>query len=543
MNKGSLALYAAAAAIASPAYAQVPPTPPKLIVAISVDQFSADLFDQYRPHFTAGMARLSQGTVFRNSYESHAATETCPGHSTLMTAWHPARTGIVANNWVDQAAKRDDKNIYCAEDETVAGSASDKYTASPKHLKAPTLGDLLKQVSPTSRNVAVAGKDRAAIMMSGRSADERWYWGGSTFVTDQKDRPVPAAVTRFNAALAKALAEPRAAMVAPAWCAGKDKPYTVAPGITVGDGKFARGANDPKAFRISPDFDGAILALSAAMIGDMQLGKGQGTDIISVGLSATDYIGHALGPGGGEMCIQMAALDQQLGNFFDVLDKSGIDYAVMLSADHGGLDIPERLADRGNAQAMRVDPALTASEIGKIVGGRLGLQGPVILGSGTAGEFWISDKLKPADRQRVLDRALAIYRANPQVYAAYAKSQVANTPMPSGDPREWNILQKLRASFDPDRSGDYMVVLKPYIMPIPVPTKGYAATHGSPWDYDRRVPIIFWRKGMTPANRDDWGDTVDIMPTLAAAIRLPLAKNSTDGRCLANVEGIDCPQN
>lgn len=537
-----LGLLAASALISSPAFAQVPPTPPKLVIAISVDQFAADLFDQYRPRYTAGMARLSQGTVFRNSYESHAATETCPGHSTLMTGWHPSQTGIFTNNWIEQSVKRDDKNIYCAEDETVAGSSSDNYTASPKHLKEPTLGELLKRVSPASRNVAVAGKDRAAIMMSGQTADQRWYWNGKTFVTDQKDRPVPGVVTQFNAALDKALAEPRAPMVAPDWCAAKSKPYTLAPGITVGDGKFARDANDPKAFRMSPDLDGAILALSAAMIGDMKLGQGPATDILSISLSATDYIGHALGNGGGEMCIQMAALDQQLGNFFDVLDKSGIDYAVVLAADHGGLDIPERLRDRGNPQAASVDPALQASEVGKIVGGTLGLHGPVILGSGAAGEFWLSDKLKPADRKRVLDRALAITRAHPQVYAAYAKAQVAKTPMPSGDPREWNVLQKLRASFDPHRSGDYMVVLKPYIMPIAVPTKGYVATHGTPWDYDRRVPIIFWRKGMTASNRDDWGDTVDIMPTLAAEIGLPLAKDSTDGRCLPNVEGINCPK-
>ena len=59
--------------------------PPKLIVAISVDQFSADLFSEYRPYFTGGLKRLSSGAVFPSAYQSHAATETCPGHSVLMT--------------------------------------------------------------------------------------------------------------------------------------------------------------------------------------------------------------------------------------------------------------------------------------------------------------------------------------------------------------------------------------------------------------------------------------------------------------------------
>src|SRR3954454_2784759 len=83
-----------------PATAQpVTPAQPTLLVVISVDQFSADLFDEYRPIFTGGFARLASGTVYRNGYESHATTETCPGHSTILTGDHPARTGIVSNLW------------------------------------------------------------------------------------------------------------------------------------------------------------------------------------------------------------------------------------------------------------------------------------------------------------------------------------------------------------------------------------------------------------------------------------------------------------
>jgi hypothetical protein len=64
-------------------------TPPKLIVAISVDQFSADLFDEYRASLTGGLARLAAGAAFRNGYQGHAATETCPGHSTILTGGPP----------------------------------------------------------------------------------------------------------------------------------------------------------------------------------------------------------------------------------------------------------------------------------------------------------------------------------------------------------------------------------------------------------------------------------------------------------------------
>src|SRR5262249_7378311 len=111
-----------------------PRAPPKLVVVISMDQFSADLWDQYRPQFTGGLARLASGTVFHNGYQSHAATETCPGHSTILTGDHPAHTGIIANTWIDQSVQRSDVSIYCAEDETAAGSSSAVYTVSPNHL-------------------------------------------------------------------------------------------------------------------------------------------------------------------------------------------------------------------------------------------------------------------------------------------------------------------------------------------------------------------------------------------------------------------------
>ena len=53
-----------------------PPSPPKLIVAISVDQLSSDVFDEYRPLLNGGFAKLGRGTVFPHGFQGHAASET-----------------------------------------------------------------------------------------------------------------------------------------------------------------------------------------------------------------------------------------------------------------------------------------------------------------------------------------------------------------------------------------------------------------------------------------------------------------------------------
>ena len=536
---------ATAASAIPPSPSPGPPAPPpRLLIVISVDQLSGDLFDEYRPHFSGGLARLARGVVFRNGYQAHAATETCPGHSTILTGSHPARTGIVGNNWVDQSVARTDKRIYCAEDErvprpagTAAGTAG-SYTVSPWHLKVATLGDLLKQRSPASRNVAVGGKDRSAVMMGGRLIDQRWYWDGKAFATDLAAAPVPQTVTRANAAVAASIAAGREPLDPPAICQGKSTPLTLAPNLTVGNGRFARPAGDSRAFRASPEFDGAMLALAAGLIQELKLGSDAAPDVLSVGLAATDYVGHAFGSGGGEMCLQLLSLDRDLGDFFSLLDRQGTDYAVVLTADHGALDIPERLRARGVAGAAWADVALATGEVGKRIAAKLGISGPALLGE-LAGEVYVDRTLKSADRSRVLDEALAYYRAHPQVAAVFTSAQLASTAIPTGSPDRWSLLQRARASFDPQRSGDLVVILKQHVMPIATAGAGYVSTHGSAWDYDRRVPIAFWRPGTNPAERSEAVSTVDILPTLAAMLGIA-APAGIDGKCLRGIQGIAC---
>lgn len=349
---------AAALMLAAPSGAQTPP-PPKLLVVLSIDQFSANLFDEYRPQYSDGMARLAGGTVFHNGFQSHANTETCPGHSTILTGDHPARTGIVANNWFDQSIERLDKSVYCAEDERVPGSHSTNYTVSPLHLLVPTLGELMKSRWPSSRNVAVSGKDRAAVMMTGHKVDQRWYWDGSRFATDLSSAPVPQTLQKANAAIAAALAQPRTPLEPPPFCGAKERLIPLeGGGKPVGTGRFARAANDANALRASPELDGDTLAIAAGLVDEMQLGRRQSPDLLAISLSATDYIGHSYGTEGEEMCLNMLELDREIGDFLRLLDSRGIDYAVALTADHGGKDIPERERLAGTADAARADANL-----------------------------------------------------------------------------------------------------------------------------------------------------------------------------------------
>lgn len=535
-------LVLAALASAAPLAAQTAPptpasapaqTPPKLVVVISVDQFSADLFAEYRGQFTGGLARLLSGAVFPAGYQSHAATETCPGHSTILTGSRPARTGIIANDWVDFRSVRGDKPnnvVYCAEDESKPGTTSSNYVVSDLHLKVPTLGEWMKGANPASRVVSVAGKDRAAVMMGGHQIDEVWYWWDKAKAFQSyPGRPTPSIVTRTNEAVTARIGEAQPAMELPNFCKARDRAYTAGT-ATVGAGRFERKAGDASAFRRSPEFDESILALGAGFALDMKLGQGDATDLLIIGASATDYVGHGTGTEGSEMCLQMFALDQSLGQFFNILDTTGVDYVVVLTADHGGHDITERSRDRGTADAERVDPALASEKIGEQIQAKLKLPFNPLRGE-TAGDVWFDPRLTKPQRAAVQAEALKLYAAHPQIYTVLTRDVIAATPSPKGPPETWTLPQRARASFDPERSGDLLVVLRPHILPIAKPGPGYTATHGSIWDYDRRVPILFWRKGMTGFEHPGSIETADIAPTLAGllGIKVPV---EIDGRCL-----------
>lgn len=535
---------AASQLVAAPAPTNMPtPTkmnaqtpPPKLVIMIAVDQFSADIFSEYRGSFTDGMARMASGVVFPSGYQAHGATETCPGHSTILTGNHPAHTGIVANNYFDLSASREDKRIYCAEDESVAGSSSrsGKYSPSIKHLLVPTLGDYMKDANPAAQVVSVSGKDRSAIMMGGRKADET-YWLVPGGLTSYPGVALSPTAQQASNAIAAAIASPRSGMTLPADCAAQDIAIGLDNGQSVGTGRMARDGGDFRRFLASPEADGSVLAAAAALRAARKMGEGDTTDLLIIGLSATDYVGHGTGTEGAEMCLQMNGLDREMGAFFAKMDATGIDYVVALTADHGGHDLPERNRQNAWPEAARVDHSLDADVLGRQVAEKLKLPQPVLIGEG--GDYYLNKSLTAAQRKAVLAEVLPVLRAHPQVEAVVTAEELQKHAISKRPADVWTLMDKLRASYHPDRSGDFIIALKPRITPIAEPGIGYVATHGSVWDYDRRVPILFWRKNLAAFEQPNAVMTVDIMPTLASLIGVKVDADKVDGRCLDLISG------
>ncbi|HMT45265.1 MAG TPA: alkaline phosphatase family protein, partial [Chakrabartia sp.] len=231
------------------------------------------------------------------------------------------------------------------------------------------------------------------------------------------------------------------------------------------------------------------------------------------------------------------------GDLLTALDKAKISYAVSLTADHGGHDIPERNRIQALPKAQRADKMLSAMAVGMMLQKKHSLSAPALLGRATFGDMYVAPDVPADQRQAILDEAVAMYRAHPQVEAVFTKAELTAAPDPKSPVDEWSLMERAKASFDPERSGDFLVLLKPYVTPIPDTSMGYFATHGSPWGYDRRVPILFWWPGVSGFEQPNAVETVDILPTWAGLIGLNIPKGEIDGRCLDLVAGdsSSCP--
>ena len=77
------------------------------------------------------------------------------------------------------------------------------------------------------------------------------------------------------------------------------------------------------------------------------------------------------------------------------------------------------------------------------------------------------------------------------------------------------IGRRVCAGFNGERSGDIVLMTKPYA----IPGGGKSGTtHGSPYAYDTHVPVMFFGQAFKPGRYADEFGITDIAPTLSAAL-------------------------
>ena len=94
------------------------------------------------------------------------------------------------------------------------------------------------------------------------------------------------------------------------------------------------------------------------------MGQHDGTDVLAVGFSSPDLVGHGFGPRSLEVREMFAQLDRTVGALLDRLDAlvGRGNYVIGLTADHGVAPIPAQLQSEG-VDAGRLDAAAISALI------------------------------------------------------------------------------------------------------------------------------------------------------------------------------------
>jgi predicted AlkP superfamily pyrophosphatase or phosphodiesterase len=520
-------------------FSQSPPDSPRLVLVLTIDQMRFDYLTRFEPLYKGGLRTLlDRGAVFTNANYRHAATETGPGHSVMLSGRHPSHSGIIANDWYDTYLR---KTVNVVDDPVQRPIGGAGRAASPANALSFTVGDVLKARSPQSRVVGVSIKDRSAILTGGRRADAAYWFendGGNFITSSFYMDEAPRWLTEWNGRRVpdKFGSQPWTRLL------GDASLYDKYAGVdAVAGERDGKDTTFPHVFRTKPPqaqyygelrgtpfadeltFEFAIEAMK-----QHELGGDAATDILAIGFSGTDGVGHAYGPDSHEIMDQMLRLDLVLDRLVKHIDSAvGVgNTLVVLSADHGSRPLVEVQQARGIA-ARRVAPAVLLKAVTEAFASRYpGVAGLV---SDFATDFYFDLEVirrHDLNRKDIEDTARTALLSTGVVERVYTHDDLRTTE-PSSDP----FLTLFQNAFFEPRSPHLTVQLK---RDVNLSANVGGTGHGSPYEYDRHVPVVFMGRAVTPGRYSTPSGPEDIAPTLGRLLGIEFPRE-WDARLLSEM--------
>lgn len=515
--------------------AYIPPDEPKLVIGIVIEQFRYDYIDKYWDKLGRGGLRklINEGTFCKNASYDFFLTQSAPAHATLSTGTVPRHHGIVADNWYVPLRE---EIIYCTSDNTVnpVGGSFERGLHSPSSMLPSSFADELKLGTGGEAKVYGIGmKEHTAILSAGHSADAAyWYddvsgsWMSSTHYIDS----LPGWMNEFNGMRlpdtyldgewntlhdinSYALCLPDSSEYEEGIEGQSVFPYDLKKLSTTALLGILNKKKDYSLLRKVPAADTYTSDLAIRLIEEEGLGEDEITDFLNITFSATDEIGHSFGPSSLEMADAILRLDAELEHFISYInDRIGKkNVLVYLTSAHGLAEIPAVLKEKKiPAGYFRHNQAtaLLRSYLNVIYG-----QGDWVKGYYEKQVYLnhtlIEDSgLDLAEIQMTAARFLTQFNG---VSTAVAASVLANNEFTRGH------FSRMRNSFDPVRSGDIIINLKPAW----VENGKWITNHNSDYEYDSHVPLIWygWKVNRSSITRKVKMNEVAV--TLSALCKVP----------------------
>lgn len=499
---------------------------PKLVVGIVVDQMRYDFLYRYYDRLSEnGFKRLITGGVnCINNHYNYTPTNTGPGHATIYAGAPPAISGIAGNDWYERSLG---KNVYCTEDRTVegVGSTGEAGMMSPRNLKVTSIADQVKLATGNqSKVIGIALKDRGAILPAGHSADAA-YWhdngtgnfSSSTYYMKQ----LPAWVEDFNKLnySEKYLNSTWETLYPINTYTQSDidnQPYEnplKGEALPVFPHRFTAGSkNRYDNIRTSPFGNTMTADFAVAAIKGEKLGKHDVTDFLAVSFSSTDYIGHSFGPNSIESEDAYLRLDKDIEKIMNTLDTEvGKDnYLLFLTADHGICDIPGH-SHYYKLPGKVLEKPIFYKKINDFLNARFG-EGRYLM------EYEDYQYIVDMDLLRKNNISWEIFFSafkegmmqNEGIAQVVDLHNISNTMFPDF------FIRKIKNGIHPKRSGDILIIQEPGW----ISTYTTGTSHGSLYEYDTHVPLIFYGWGLKAREVVTPVEITDIAPTIAALLHI-----------------------
>jgi predicted AlkP superfamily pyrophosphatase or phosphodiesterase len=498
---------------------------PKLVVAILVDQLRYDYLERFKEHFGRGGFRLlmEEGAFLTFAQYNYSPTVTGPGHASFLSGSPPSVHGIIGNDWFD---KRTGKNLNCVADSDVegVGVTGSVGKRSPRNFTGSNLADELR-LRYRSKVVGISLKDRGAILPAGKKPSGAYWFdsrAGNFITSTYYMAELPKWVESFNERKVPA------SYVGQTWKRLlPESSYQWAdelPGEAAAPGDRSKtfdhtirpsGAESFENIVPTPFGNQLLAEFAEAAIDGEHLGAGPHPDLLTISFSSPDAAGHLFGPYSQEVQDIILRLDQQLASLFAHLDRRvGLaNVTIVLTADHGVAPAPEFALAQG-LDGKRVDMNTLLGGLFATLEKQFG-----------AGRFFLSPRMHDGalyfDHAALRERGLAAETLATAVrdwaldtgffQAAFTRTQLLDGRAPGA------LGQLVLNGFHPERSGDVVLVQKPFHLPG---TAAAGTTHGSPYSYDTHVPVLFFGTGFKPGRYADSFSITDIAATLSAALRL-----------------------
>ena len=497
---------------------------PRLVVTIVIDQlpsWALTKYLEYLPEDGALRRAIARGVWYPQVRYEYASTFTAPGHVAIYTGAVPADSGVMTNKVWDRHTG--EERAVVADPKYPTVGSTDK-SAAPTELRVPTMGDMLHEVTGgESVILSLSLKDRAAVFSGGKHADLAvWY--------DHKQKGFVTS-TYYADALPEWLSAYREAHpideLLTAWTAAD--PELCARATNVADDARGEGEvhgygrtfpHDPrdtdkplKRLRLTPQMAEYQIALAAEGARAMSLGEDDVTDLLAISISGTDYVGHTFGADSWEYFDNLVRVDRALARMLDTLEGERGPIAVLITSDHGVQRVPEV---HGKGRVYTEDVLKQAQDAAVEA-----------LGEGD----WVGEFEKPfffltADGMTKRDAVVAA------VVKELSGSEGIELVV---DPREaagWRddpdpLRKAIGRSVSADVSGElYLVVAEGWILDD-YRERGGGANHGTPWQYDRDVPVLFWGPGIAAARHDEVVSQARVAPTIAKLLGVAPPKGVT----------------